>query len=120
MIVENDVRDILKDEGFYNDSLVESVVTVVGTKAVGLNEILFENAYNRTTTTVNFVDFEYRKGKKTSKIMRIISDSLIGKYPGITVSIEKNRMGPPSGKAINIEISGEDFDKLVFYSYNFV
>jgi multidrug efflux pump subunit AcrB len=114
-LIEKDIIEILKADGYYSDSIVESVVTVVGAGAVGENEILFENAFNRTTTTVNFVDFEFRRGKKTSEIMRTITDSLIGKYPGVTVSAEKNAMGPPTGRPINIEISGEDFSKLLYY-----
>ncbi|MCD4794429.1 MAG: efflux RND transporter permease subunit [Bacteroidales bacterium] len=114
-IVEKDIIKILTDNDFYKDSLVESVITTVGVGAVGENEILFESSFNRTITTINFVDYEFRKGKNTSIIMRTISDSLIGKYPGVITSVEKNAMGPPTGKPVNIEISGEDFNKLVFY-----
>ena len=32
--------------------------------------------------------------------------------PGVEISVEKNRMGPPTGKPINIEVSGEDLTEL--------
>jgi multidrug efflux pump subunit AcrB len=37
----------------------------------------------------------------------------IGQYPGVTVTVDKNADGPPTGKPVNIEISGEDFPTLV-------
>jgi multidrug efflux pump len=119
-IIESKVKEILENEGYFNDSIVESVITAVGKGAVGENEGLDGSGNsltpNRTTTTVNFVDFEFRKGRNTSEVMKIIADSLLGKYPGVTVSVDKNSMGPPTGKPINIEIAGEDFDKLLFYA----
>jgi len=38
---------------------------------------------------------------------------MVGLYPGITLSIEKQREGPPTGKPINLEVSGADFDELL-------
>jgi multidrug efflux pump subunit AcrB len=38
------------------------------------------------------------------------------KYPGVIISIDKNDMGPPVGKPINIEINGEDYDRLISIS----
>lgn len=115
-IVENDVRDILTTQEYFKDSLVESMVTAIGKGAVGQNERVSGNNPNKSITTVNFVDFEFRHGKNTSDLMRIIGDSLIGKYPGVIISVEKNRMGPPTGKPINIEISGDDFNQLLIYA----
>jgi multidrug efflux pump subunit AcrB len=114
--VENDVFRILQEQGYLKDSIVESVVTAVGKGAVGENEMASDKRPNKAVTTVNFVDFEFRKGKSTSELMKLISDELIGKYPGLIVSIEKNKMGPPTGKPVNIEISGQDFEKLLFYA----
>ncbi len=115
-IVEKDITEILINEDYYKDSLVESLITSIGKGAVGENERSSGNTPHKAITTVNLVDFEYRMGKNTSDLMRIVSDSLIGKYPGIIISVEKNRMGPPTGKPINIEVSGEDFNKLLFYA----
>ncbi|KKL13767.1 hypothetical protein LCGC14_2522470, partial [marine sediment metagenome] len=71
---------------------------------------------HKALTTVTFVDYEFRKGIDTRAIMRVISDELIGKYPGVQLSVEKDNMGPPAGKAINIEISGQDFEELLYLS----
>ncbi len=114
-LIEKDIKQILETENYYTDSLVKSVITVVGDGAVGQNEILLEKTVSRTTTTIHFVDFEYRKHKTTSDLSKKIIEELNGKYPGITTTVEKNAMGPPTGKPINIEISGNEFEKLIYY-----
>jgi len=39
---------------------------------------------------------------------------LIGRYPGVQFSIDKQMEGPPAGKPVNIEVSGKDFTKLLW------
>ncbi len=41
-------------------------------------------------------------------------DAFVGKVPGANISVEKQSEGPPTGKPINIEISGKEFNTLVF------
>tara|TARA_Y100001934_G_C12383289_1_gene793924 strand:- start:2327 stop:5824 length:3498 start_codon:yes stop_codon:yes gene_type:complete len=48
----------------------------------------------------------------TSDIMNTLRD-LVSDYPGIRVIVDKDNAGPPQGKPINIEISGDDYDDLV-------
>ena len=43
-----------------------------------------------------------------NKIQEAVKD-----IPGAEISVEKNRMGPPTGKPVNIEISSENLDDLV-------
>jgi len=45
--------------------------------------------------------------------MKELSDSLIGHYHGVKISVEKNKMGPPTGKPINIEVVGKDYSQLI-------
>jgi len=115
-LIERDIKEILINEGYYKDSLVESMITSIGKGAVGERERASDNRPNKSLTTVNMVDYEFRMGRNTSDLMKIISDSLIGKYPGVIISVEKNIMGPPTGKPINIELSGEDFTQLMIYA----
>lgn len=61
--------------------------------------------------TVSFVQFEYRNGISTSKIMNQLRDE-IGEYPGVQIIVDKNAEGPPTGKPISIEITGEEIDDL--------
>jgi len=70
---------------------------------------------NKARITINFKEFEFRQGVKTGDIMKLISTELTG-MPGVEISVDKNREGPPMGKPINIEIRGENFDELLSIS----
>jgi len=70
---------------------------------------------NKAKITISFVEFEFREGISSSEVMRKLSED-IQKRPGIKVNVQKNNEGPPVGKPINIEVSGDDFDKLVVLS----
>ncbi len=106
---EKDIQTVLAPY----DSIVESVLTIVGEGAVGENDFATGATPHRGLATVTFVDFEYRGGINTSDIEEELAAALLGRYPGVAVSLEKNSMGPPAGKPINIEISGEDYNKLI-------
>ncbi|MBI1285983.1 MAG: AcrB/AcrD/AcrF family protein [Flavobacteriales bacterium] len=67
---------------------------------------------NKAKITISFKPFEQREGISSSTVMRDLSEKL-SKRPGIIVNVQKNREGPPAGKPINIEVSGENFDKLI-------
>ena len=44
----------------------------------------------------------------------IVQEILKDKYPGVTIAVEKNQSGPPVGYPISIELSGEDYSKLIY------
>ena len=95
--------------------IVKSVLTTVGKGGEeDLSNMSVGGTPHKALSTVTFVDYEFRKGVNTREIMRKISDGLIGKYPGADLSVEKDDMGPPSGKPINIEISGQEFGDLMY------
>lgn len=113
MILEDKVFEILKPY----DEVVESVLTNVGAGSNSENDFLaIGETPHKGRITVTFVDYEYRDGLNTSELMKEVSGEIIGKYPGVLVSVEKSAMGPPTGKPINIEISGKEFDKLLTLS----
>jgi multidrug efflux pump len=93
--------------------IVKSVLTTVGQGAVAEFESGAGDTPNRGRITVTFVEFENRQGINTNDIMAEISEALLGNYPGVDFNIEKNSAGPPAGRAINMEISGRDFDQLL-------
>ena len=113
-LIENDVQNVIDKNG-YSD-IVESVLSTIGKGAVAERETAFGTTPNKSVTTINFVDYEFRKGKDTKNLQKELADKLIGKYPGVIISIDKNKMGPPTGKAINIELSGDDFKTLMMLS----
>ena len=42
--------------------------------------------------------------------------SLLAGIPGVDISVDKNRDGPPMGRPINMEITGDNFDQLLLIS----
>ena len=96
---------------------VSSVMTNVGAGTTDPNEIGGGNGItpNKARITLNFKEYEFRGGISTGEIMKTISSD-ITKMPGIDISVDKNREGPPMGKPINIEIRGEKFDQLLSIS----
>lgn len=107
-IVEEDIIEFLEP----HKKSVESVLTTVGSGAAE-GFVTAGNTPNIGLTTISFVDYEFRGDMNTSEVMGGLSDELIGKYPGAQISIEKNRMGPPTGNPINLEVSGQDFEELI-------
>lgn len=93
--------------------IIKSVLTTIGQGVVGENEFAIGNTPNKGMTTITFVDYEFRQGINTQDIMKKLSNALLDKYPGVKIQVVKNTMGPPTGKPVNLEISGPDFDKLL-------
>lgn len=110
-VIENDVDRILAPE----KKIIKSVLTNVGSGAVGENEGFSGRGGgpNRGLITVTFLDYKDRAGIHTDELLKRLSDSLLGVYPGVVMTIEKQNEGPPVGKPINIEIAGRDFNKLL-------
>ncbi len=108
--IDGKINEILRKDS----DIVKSVLTTVGKGAVGEREMSFGNNTEKALTTITFIDYDLRMNKRSSSdIMKEISDSLIGQYPGVQISVEKNKMGPPTGKPINIEIAGKNYPKLI-------
>ena len=111
--IDNKVNNIL----IQDTSIIKSVLTTVGKGAVGEREQSFGNTPEKALITVTFIDYDKRRNhRSTNDILKQLSDSLIGKYPGVQISIEKNRMGPPTGKPINIELVGSNYNTLISLS----
>ena len=113
-VLENQVFDVLEPDM----DIVSSVLTTVGKGAVGENAGFSgrSGGSNRGLITVNFVEYEFRKGKDTREIQKKLEDKLIGKYAGVIVSVEEQKHGPRTGKPINIELHGKDFNTLLALS----
>lgn len=109
-IAENRVFDIVNKND--NKDLVESVISNVAVGATDPNSGDRSVSSNKGKITVAFVDFAERDGKSTRKILNEIRDNLKG-FAGVEVVVEQERNGPPVGKAVNIEIRGDEFDALI-------
>ncbi|MCF8308854.1 MAG: efflux RND transporter permease subunit [Bacteroidales bacterium] len=90
---------------------IESVMTNVAVNAG-------EDVFDRTTqaklakVSVNFVEYQYREEPHTMKYVSRFRDN-VDDIPGAEITVTEEQMGPPTGKPINIEVSGEDFEKLI-------
>lgn len=116
-IVEYKLDSILaQKDSATSIAYVEIVDAIIANVGEGTSDPMDDPSGGRTPhkarITVSFVDFEDRQGVSSSNAMKAISDGL-GNIPGVTITVAKDRNGPPVGKPINIEVSGEDYDRLI-------
>ncbi|MFH1120585.1 MAG: efflux RND transporter permease subunit [Bacteroidota bacterium] len=107
-IIEGKVIALLGD----NNPVVESVITNVALGAGDDMDFARNISSEKGKVTVNFVEYKYRHGLNTNDYLDKIRDEVKG-IPGVEISTEKNRAGPPTGKPINIEVTGENLDNLI-------
>jgi multidrug efflux pump len=94
-----------------DNPVVESVVTNVAFLA---SDNSFDNSTkssNLAKIAVNFVEYSKRNGQSTSVYMNEMRAALKN-IAGAEIVVDKTKMGPPTGKPVNIEISGEDLKEL--------
>ena len=63
--------------------------------------------------TISIKEFKYRNGRNSEDLRKKIQDALKDIYPGVSISVEKDAVGPPVGYPINIEIKGNDYTELI-------
>ncbi len=106
--VEKRIYSVLGD----NNPLVESVISNV---AVGANDPQSGDrsvASNKGKVGIAFVEFGKRNGKSTSVYLNEIRDA-VKDIALAQITVEKEANGPPVGKPINIEVSGDDYAELI-------
>ncbi|MCX6252546.1 MAG: efflux RND transporter permease subunit [Bacteroidetes bacterium] len=113
-IVEKRIGTVLGE----NNPVVESIITNVG---FGAGESIFDRSVssNKGKVTVNFIESKYRHGVSTTQYLDKIR-KLVKNIPGTQISVDKNKMGPPTGKPVNIEVTGENLDDLIVTSNNLI
>jgi len=113
-VVEKRILAVLETK----PKIVESVITNV---ALGASDSQFEGGIktsNKGKVTVNFVEFAKRDGVKTDPFINDFREA-VKDIPGAAVTVGKEAMGPPTGKPINIEMTGDDLDELVVTTNRF-
>ncbi|MEN7548237.1 efflux RND transporter permease subunit [Rapidithrix thailandica] len=107
--VEKRVFEVLEP---YSE-IVESVVTNVGQNTGNPMESVGRDITpNKSKIAIAFEDFENRNGISTSEIMNKVGEAAKG-VPGLKVTTDKEKMGPPVGKPVNIEVTGENYITLI-------
>jgi len=106
-IIERRVNEVIAP----NRQYVKSVISNIGIGAGDPQNPDRVVAPHKSKVTIAFVEFDERLGVSTSTILSDIRKKLEG-IPGTEITVEKENAGPPTGKPIAIEISGEDFTVL--------
>ena len=89
---------------------VKTVSTIVGSgKSSRMSSSQAES--NKAYIDLVFNDFEERS-VSSYKTMAWLEDTLPQMVPGWKVQVIKQAMGPPTGKPVEIEISGDDYQQL--------
>ena len=108
-MVEDRVNGVLGK----NNPDVESVLANVTVGTGDEESFVRANAFNKGKVSINFVEHKYRKsGISTDVYLDRIREAMKG-IAGAEITVEKNRMGPPTGKPINIEVSSENMPDLI-------
>ncbi len=67
---------------------------------------------NKSKVSVAFVEYGKRNGVSTLQYLAKIREAVKG-IPGAEISVAQEQGGPPVGKPVNIEVSGDNLDDLV-------
>ena len=113
-IVEDRIYKIMEPDGKPNP-IVESIISNVAVGATDPNSGDRSTAPNKGKVSVAFVEFEKRDGVSTSHYLDTIRKSLQG-MAGVEIIVDKEAAGPPVGKPVSIEITGDDLNELVLTS----
>ena len=63
--------------------------------------------------TASMREYKYRRGADSEVLRQKVQSALVGIYPGVLISVEKDQNGPPAGAPINMEIEGDDYTELI-------
>lgn len=122
-LIEKRVYGVINDDqyrdGDYN-FLVESAVSQVGEGAGDPQADMGSAAEmpHKAKITASMREYKYRKGADSELLRQKVQEALVGIYPGVLISVEKDANGPPVGAPINIEIEGEDYNELIAIAEN--
>ena len=103
------------EEGIKQNYLVESAVAQVGEGAGNPQTDGGSTAEmpHKGKITVSMREYKFRNGLDSEDLRKKVQESLKDIYPGVSISVEKDAVGPPAGYPINIEIKGEDYAELI-------
>ena len=112
--IEQQISKVIEEDM----GIVESVLSQVGENTADPNAPPEPGVTpHKGRITVAFVPSSDRGGKSSKKTMENIRAAVKG-YPGVKVTVDQNASGPPTGKAINMEVTGENIDSLLVLSDN--
>ncbi|WP_237274284.1 efflux RND transporter permease subunit [Tenacibaculum ovolyticum] len=116
--IEQKVFTVLNEDTYMDGAhnfLVESTVSQVGAGAGNPQTDGGSSAElpHKGKITASMREYKYRKGEDSEELRQKVQKALVGIYPGVLISVEKDANGPPVGSPINIEIQGDDYRELI-------
>lgn len=101
---EDDTTNIPEDK-----RVIRSIISQVGEGTSDpMQGVAMGNTPHKARITVNFTEFQNRRGIKTSDILKKIQAELKNQFTAeVEISISKEQAGPPTGPPINIEVTGK-------------
>jgi multidrug efflux pump subunit AcrB len=116
--IEQKVFEVLNQKMYTDDGynfLVESTVSQVGEGAGNPEKDGGSSAEmpHRGKITASMREFKYRRGEDSEVLRQKVQTVLVGIYPGVLISVEKDANGPPAGSPINIELNGDNYEELI-------
>jgi multidrug efflux pump subunit AcrB len=94
-----------------NNEDIESVLSTSGSAITANPAASQGNSSHLGTVVLNFVDYQNRTGS-TFDVMEYARNNFGKGLAGAQITVEEPQQGPPSGKPINLEISGKQMDQL--------
>lgn len=107
-LIEDRVYEVIGQD----NPVVKSVISNVAVGANPPSSIDPTPSPNKSKVSVEFVDYQYRDGVSTQDLLVDIREN-VQNIPGTTITVDKEQNGPPTGKPINIEITGDQFDEII-------
>ncbi|MCB0737935.1 MAG: efflux RND transporter permease subunit, partial [Bacteroidetes bacterium] len=100
-------------EPYKKKGVIEAMIANVGAGTSDPNEGPQQGSTpNKARVNISFPEYHLRNGVSTIEIMNKVREDL-SQFAGVTITVEKSAMGPPTGKPINIEISGDTIETLI-------
>ncbi len=116
--IENKVYAILNDDEYLDNGynfLVESAVSQVGAGAGNPQTDGGSSAElpHKGKITATMREFKFRRGAQSELLQEKIQLALKDVYPGVSISVEKDAVGPPAGYPISVQLEGKDYVELI-------
>ena len=116
--IEKKVYHVLNEDMYKKDGynfMVESAVSQVG-EGAGNPQTDGGSAAempHKGKITASMREYKFREGEDSELMRQKVQEALVGIYPGVLISVEKDANGPPAGAPINIELEGDDYSELI-------
>jgi len=114
--ITQEIEDIVIETLEPYEYMVEAVLANVG-KGAGnpMEGFNTSSTPNKSRVSIFFYEYEKRNEQSTNAILEKIRANL-SDFAGLSITVEKEENGPPTGPPINVDVIGEDYETLIALS----